>query len=831
MEESGQSYDEELFIRPDGEPMVFCLLPDTESNQYREELVSQVHQRGGVVLDQLTDVLSHHCIRLLGKYENPDKRKEMFDYRYVVDCIQKDRVLDNMLDYRVSKSSIYQQYEKYEPLDILHGYKKWTDLTLREEGERVSDIDDDFETSSFISIVMDRSKASSMKTFKSPYTRKNQEEIVKALVRFSAYRLVRGNTIWKQLEGIGICNGIRTWQSMKEHFRKKIIQEIHTFGLSWRQVRRFRVTYGLDELRDSDIDSGEEEGVDNEANYRPNTPKSNSERAFKPRRTSSPVLAAAETAARPADASQCDLEMEVSCRQTPRQSTSKQPARPSVPSTSSRTVMETPAPAPTASSSPKQTVGVPVVQEEVLVAKSKQTTLENREEISPSKRSPSKSSGKVRATKVASDQLGEKPSNNSVGKVQENEGESPRGTSTRKEKQTESQTALNVDKRSGKRKRKLFSNNNSYLDDDGNSNKVNATPEKVTPSKKRRVLSTLDETHEEELVSVGQRRASIDIDAGKIPEVIMNDAIDQHQDTMEEVFGPGVSPLCLSPVKRKSKYVSDDSGSDSDCERSKSKRKMKNADDECLKTKTVTKDKQGKPLVEARPPTPSPSTSPSPGSSVQEAESLTRRDSVGSSSSRGKEGSPSSSGTNKENMNRDFWYKTKHRTPFSRGEEETMVKYFLRKGGYSTKGGNTVWKRMEEDWICPGRTWQSLRERFEKHIDTKLRQFGVSRQQLLDRDKELNKSSNSGEAKKPMRNYTKQEDLMIIQFICDNKRFADVKGNEVWKLMEERKVVEGRSWQSLKERYKKIIMRNINKYSLDSEVIAMFTSSNSKKGK
>ena len=102
---------------------------------------------------------------------------------------------------------------------------------------------------------------------------------------------------------------------------------------------------------------------------------------------------------------------------------------------------------------------------------------------------------------------------------------------------------------------------------------------------------------------------------------------------------------------------------------------------------------------------------------------------------------------------------------------------------------------------------------------------------MLDRDKELNKSSNSGEAKKPMRNYTKQEDLMIIQFICDNKRFADVKGNEVWKLMEERKVVDGRSWQSLKERYKKIIMRNINKYSLDSEVIAMFTSSNSKKGK
>ena len=191
-----------------------------------------------------------------------------------------------------------------------------------------------------------------------------------------------------------------------------------------------------------------------------------------------------------------------------------------------------------------------------------------------------------------------------------------------------------------------------------------------------------------------------------------------------------------------------------------------------------------------------------------------------------KEGSPSgstSSDTNKENLSREYWYQNKRRSPFSRGEEETIVKYFLKKGGYSNKGGNTFWKQMEEDWVCPGRTWHSLKERFDKHIDPKLQQFGVSRQQLLDRDKELNRSKkNFGETKR-MRSYTKQEDLKIIRFIWDNKRFADVKGNEVWKVMEERNVVDGRTWQSLKERYRKNILKNIKNYSLESEVLAMFS--------
>ena len=163
--EEDYDYDVLLFTRPDGMPMVFCLLPDKDWQHYRPDLARDVEKRGGVLLDYLPQDHSNHsdtAIRLLGKNEVPDKRKEMFDFRYLTDCIRENRILENMFDYRVSKSSIYQQYDRYEPLDILYGYKKWSELPPRDEGERISDIEDDFEVSN---ITVNRSKATSIKTY------------------------------------------------------------------------------------------------------------------------------------------------------------------------------------------------------------------------------------------------------------------------------------------------------------------------------------------------------------------------------------------------------------------------------------------------------------------------------------------------------------------------------------------------------------------------------------------------------------------------------------------------------------------------------------------
>ena len=58
------------------------------------------------------------------------------------------------------------------------------------EGEAVSDIEDGEEE-----VV-----ASPGKTFRRPYSRREQQEMVDYLVKARGYSLVRGNTVWQRME-------------------------------------------------------------------------------------------------------------------------------------------------------------------------------------------------------------------------------------------------------------------------------------------------------------------------------------------------------------------------------------------------------------------------------------------------------------------------------------------------------------------------------------------------------------------------------------------------------------------------------------------------------
>ena len=184
----------------------------------------------------------------------------------------------------------------------------------------------------------------------------------------------------------------------------------------------------------------------------------------------------------------------------------------------------------------------------------------------------------------------------------------------------------------------------------------------------------------------------------------------------------------------------------------------------------------------------------------------------------------------KENLDKDYWYRNKFRQLFSRGEDEAIVNYFLKNGGYSVRGGNSIWRKMEEEWICPGRTWHSLRERFEKYIEINLKLYGTSISDLLQVDNQNNISKGVRGTRKNCNYYSKDEDMKIIQFIIDNKRFDDVKGNELWKVLEERNVLKGRTWQSMKERFRKVIVNKLSQYKINSSDRKQFEKrSNSKK--
>ena len=51
----------------------------------------------------------------------------------------------------------------------------------------------------------------------------------------------------------------------------------------------------------------------------------------------------------------------------------------------------------------------------------------------------------------------------------------------------------------------------------------------------------------------------------------------------------------------------------------------------------------------------------------------------------------------------------------------------------------------------------------------------------------------------------------------DNDRCEDTGGITLWQLMEERQVVERRSWQSLKERFRRSILKRLDSFDLTEE--------------
>ena len=105
-----------------------------------------------------------------------------------------------------------------------------------------------------------------------------------------------------------------------------------------------------------------------------------------------------------------------------------------------------------------------------------------------------------------------------------------------------------------------------------------------------------------------------------------------------------------------------------------------------------------------------------------------------------------------------------------------------------------------------------------------MKHFGVKEEQLIEVDRKLrgpqNAELNPRGFRQNVKYYTKAEDLKVLNFIAENRRFEDVRGNEVWQVIEERRVLEGRSWQSMKERFRKVMLKRIQSYGLSEEILA-----------
>jgi len=168
--------------------------------------------------------------------------------------------------------------------------------------------------------------------------------------------------------------------------------------------------------------------------------------------------------------------------------------------------------------------------------------------------------------------------------------------------------------------------------------------------------------------------------------------------------------------------------------------------------------------------------------------------------------------------------KAESRDPYSLSEDRCLVDYLMANGGYSKKSGNWIWKRIERSNILPGRTWQSLKNRFHKYILRKIEsnKFAVTVEDLKKADAEIYGEENMDKERTRSCLYSTAEDWKILDFICENKRFADTGGNSLWKQMEEANLLENRTWQSMKERFRKVLLKNIDSYELSEDNLRRF---------
>jgi hypothetical protein len=142
---------------------------------------------------------------------------------------------------------------------------------------------------------------------------------------------------------------------------------------------------------------------------------------------------------------------------------------------------------------------------------------------------------------------------------------------------------------------------------------------------------------------------------------------------------------------------------------------------------------------------------------------------------------------------------------------------------------------MEDREICPGRTWQSMKQRWEKFISKSLDKFGVTAEELEERDvQEGSEMGNDDETDmsqdiSSMRGYrsganyyTAADDQKILDYIVQNKRFSHLGGRALWQMMENEEVLPGRTWHSLNERFRKVILKKIRTYGLSEETVSKF---------
>ncbi|KAJ9575972.1 hypothetical protein L9F63_007161 [Diploptera punctata] len=69
---------------------------------------------------------------------------------------------------------------------------------------------------------------------------------------------------------------------------------------------------------------------------------------------------------------------------------------------------------------------------------------------------------------------------------------------------------------------------------------------------------------------------------------------------------------------------------------------------------------------------------------------------------------------------------SKRRKDYTKDEKMKILKYIINEKAYDSVKGRKFWEVMQARRICPGRTWQSMKEHFMKQIVPNINKFDIA---------------------------------------------------------------------------------------------------------
>ena len=158
-------------------------------------------------------------------------------------------------------------------------------------------------------------------------------------------------------------------------------------------------------------------------------------------------------------------------------------------------------------------------------------------------------------------------------------------------------------------------------------------------------------------------------------------------------------------------------------------------------------------------------------------------------------------------------FREKEKGEFIQEEDQAILSYITRNQVYSQVGRDLMWREMERQRVAQGRTWETMRRRFQTYILENIQLYDLTDEQIS-----FFKENKGGNKKR----YTNTEDRAILNFIVSNQLYSKAKGWGLWKKMEEEAVVEGRNSNSLRARFRGHIIKNLGCYDLTDEQVSFF---------